>query len=230
MKKILLLFTTTLLCTSTILAQNEREDRKIEEQKTITFAFQPLQLFNAGGLHIDIEKRLGNSPSWLQLGITGYPFFLGSFDEDSSYEGYLYTDRWYLWGHDFSYMGGINVNLNFKHFFNKAQSFYLAGGISYGYFNIKYWGNEWYSFQENGLEYHSIRYTKQQQEINKLGINTYFGYQIPNRSAFLFDMFVGLGYRYGIYNEDRCEFDESILAPGYRGVTFLTGVRIGLKY
>ena len=198
-------------------------------QKKYTFATQPMQLFN-WGLRFDFEKRLGDGPGWLQFG----PAVYYSLEEDyNSPYGYYDANRYYydeefgFFREPYSKMRGGGLDVNYKRFINPARSFYLAAGLSYTYFNIKYWGMAWTDYTEDGLEYHEYKPDYLTQHINRLGVNTYFGYQIPTRKAFLFDMFVGMAYRHSISNKNKQSFDNYMISYGYTGFVFLTGIRIG---
>ncbi len=200
-------------------------------QKKYTVAFQPLQLFS-WSLRYDFEIRLGEGHGWLQFG----PAVYYSLEEESNhphyyYSGgdYYYTDYW-SYGNlrePYSKMRGGGLDVNYKRFVNPARSFYVAAGLSYTHFCIKYWGQYWSHYTENGLEYHEYGLDFQDQYINRIGVNTYFGYQIPTRGAFLFDMFIGLAYRHSISDKDKPAFDENMISYGYTGVAFTTGVRVG---
>ncbi len=206
-----------------------------KHQKKYTFAIQPMQMFN-WSLRLDFEIRLGDGLGWLQFG----PAIYGSPNESTNYPKYYYDeygDYHYpdVWFHlnlrePYSHMKGAGLDINYKRFVNPARSFYFAAGLSYTYFKIKYWGREWYDYIEDDLEYREYRLDYQDQQINRIGVNTYFGYQIPTRKAFLFDMFWGIAYRYSFYEKENPIFNEYMISYGRRGLVFLTGVRIGVGF
>jgi hypothetical protein len=120
--------------------------------------------------------------------------------------------------------------VNYKYFFNRAESLYLAGGLSYTNYKVEYTDEYWRSYTEDGLVYQVKEFGNRKQRINKLGLNTYFGYQLPT-PRFLFDMFVGLGYRGSFSANDIAnDLREGMLSCGYTGVVFMTGVRLGVKF
>jgi len=207
-------------------------DRYASTQKKYTFAIQPMQWFN-WSLRFDFEMRLGDGPGWLQFGPAAY--FLKNGDRNDS-PHYIYDENDYFfnyWYHDislrepFSKMGGGGLDVNYKHFINVSRSFYCAAGLSYTHFKIDYWGRAWNHYIEDGLQYHAYMLDYRTQHINRLGVNTYFGYQIPTRKAFLFDMFWGLAYRHSFSDKNKPSFNETMISYGYTGIVFLTGVRIG---
>ncbi|MDR1593201.1 MAG: hypothetical protein LBS43_01795 [Prevotellaceae bacterium] len=214
-----------LLAIVTFPAQIQAQDETIidklpHQKKNFTIASHPLYHFNSG-VRLDFEKRIKNTPSWIQLGISGN--FLGKRNNENNY--------WTIAsGDEFSYLRGGGLELNYKYFVNKKESLYFAGGGSLFHSNIEYMGDYWISYIEDGLVYQIIKYGKINQKINKLGINTYFGYQLPT-PTFLFDMFVGLGYRHSFRNNDTAKlFDDSMISLGYTGLVFITGVRFGVKF
>jgi hypothetical protein len=213
-------------------AQDASDDpyyqRYASSQKKYTFAIQPLQFFNST-LRFDYEMRLGDGPGWLQFGPAVYCSFKEDADRPNYYYDYYYYDDDYIdFLHEpYSKMRGGGLDVNYKRFINPARSFYLAAGLSYAYFNIRYWDRVWRDYTEDGLEYHEYGLDNRTQHINRLGINTYFGYQIPTRRAFLFDMFVGLAYRHSFADSGKQPFNKYMFSYGYTGAVFLTGARIG---
>ncbi len=219
-------------------AQSQEEvsssDLYLRHQKKYTIAIQPVQLFN-WGLRFDFEVRLGDGPGWLQFGPTGYYSIYGGSKDNPDY--YYSGDKYYYeWDYHLdireplTQLKGGGLDINYKRFVNPQRSFYVAGGLSYAKFDIEYWGREWYDYVEDGLDYHEYRLCYHDQNIDRIGINTYFGYQFPKRRAFLLDMFIGVAYRYSFYNKSGYEFDETMISYGRRGLVFLTGVRIGFGF
>jgi hypothetical protein len=166
--------------------------------------------------------RIKNTPSWIQIGASGY--WLPRKHTDYNY---YYT----ITGEELNYLLGSGLDLNYKYFFNKKESWYLAGGCSYTRYNIEYIDRYWHSYTDKyGLVYMTNEHGSLKHGINKFGINTYIGYQIP-KPTFLFDMFVGLGYKYSIRDNNKGKpFDDGMLSFGYKGVVFITGVRFGVKF
>ena len=208
---------------------NTENQRYTLTQKKVTFAVQPLQLIN-NGLRYDIEIRLGKGPGWLQIG----PAFYFLKDNDGNYPNYYYEGKtfyrnWYSfhWREPYSELKGAGLDLNYKHFLDARRSFYIAAGLSYTRYNIKYWAKVWKDYVEDGLKYYEYGEDYNTQKINKFGINTFVGYQIPTRSAFLFDVFGGYAVRYSFADDDKPPFDNSIFSYGYSGIVALTGFRIG---
>jgi hypothetical protein len=222
MKKTVILLSAILFVTS-LSAQiqiPENVPEKLPHQtKRFTVATQPLYIFN-NAIRLDFEMRIKNTPSWIQISPVGY--LLPALNEDN-------TEYWTFSGEELSSLRGGGLELNYKYFFNKKESFYVAAGGSYTHYNIGYSDYYMDKYIEDGLVYYMYKYGDMKQQINKWGLNTYIGYQIPT-PTFLFDMFVGLGYRYSHKNNDvGNQFDGSMISFGYTGAVFLTGVRFGVK-
>lgn len=223
MKKLLtVLFAVTMF--SALTAQNKfsPEERYPHLQKNYTVAIHPLYLYNAG-LRLDVEKRIKNTPAWLQIGATGH--FLSHKNNKFNY--------WALLGGSVNYLAGGGLDLNYKRFFNKKESFYFFGGCSYSHYSIEYFDRYLYSYpdpENNLVHYYKYKYGNLEQKINKLGLNICVGYQSP-QPTFLFDVFAGLGYRHSSKKNNEIKlFDDYMLAFGYSGVVFITGVRFGVKF
>ena len=185
-------------------------------QKKFTFAFQPLQLFN-WSWRSDFDMRLGNGPGWLQIGPAVYFAKNDKKTDDPRYyyEGntYHYFDRqsYFVFRVPFSEMIGGGLDVNFKYFIDARRSFYHAVGLSYAHFKIDYWGMAWKDYIEDGLRYHAYALDYCTQHINRIGVNFFFGHQIPTRNAFLCDLFWGLAYRHSFSDDDKPSFLFSAL-------------------
>jgi hypothetical protein len=211
-----------LLTVSSMSAQYRSEsvtEKLPHQEKKYSIASQPLYHFNSG-VRFDFEMRIKDTPSWIQISPSG--FWMPRAHRDYNY--------WTMISGDLNYLLGAGLELNYKYFFNRKESWYFAGGCSYTNYNIEYAGEYWNSYSEDGLVYHVKEHGSMKQGINKLGLNTYIGYQLPT-PTFLFDMFAGLGYRYSFRNNNMADpFNDGMLSFGYRGVVFITGVRLGVKF
>ena len=220
---------TILVCVCSVVSfaqAQEKTPRYMSSQKKITFAVQPLQVL-FGGFRFDIETRLGDGPGWLQFGPTIYSI---SKDRDNYYNNW--RDDFFREYESFSKLNGAGLHINYKRFIDPYRSLYFAYGLSYSRFNLDYdgWLSEWKNYTEDGLAYHeySFLYKKHTQHIDRMSINSYFGYQIPSRHAFLFDMFIGFSYRHAEADKDKPQFDSYTYSYGHTGFVFLTGVRFGI--
>ena len=225
MNKVCFLF---LLCATAIQVQSQDIENKryAQTQKKVTFAVQPFQLFN-NALRYDFEIRLGNGSGWLQFGPA---FYLNTSDNHNyHYEGKDYYHNWYYgyWREPYSELKGVGLDLNYKHFLDARRSFYIAIGLSYTRFDFKYRGNKLEDYVEDGLTFYEYREGYYKQQIDRFGVNNFVGFQIPTRSAFLFDVFGGYAVRYSFSDEDKPSFANYPFSYGYSGVVPLIGFRIG---
>jgi opacity protein-like surface antigen len=228
MKKILsLIFVLiTLLSISSLSAQMQQDANLIARYphmgKQYTIAIQPLYIHNSS-LRLDFEKRLNNSPAWLQIGLTSN--ILPKTTDDK------YNNYWLILAdEEFNELYGGTLDINYKRFFNRKETWYYAGGCSFSHYNIEYVDRYIRSFTEDGMVYHEFDYGPLKQVINKVGMNTFIGYQPPTTS-FLFDVFMGLGYRYSFRkNDDLKHFNYSPFSFGYKGIVLIAGVRFGVKF
>ena len=204
--------------------------RYFSTQKKYTVAIQPFQWFNSGW-RFDFETRLGDGPGWLQFGPTVYSASGNGNSYSYGYDGYDYHSG-FSFHESFSKLNGGGLDINYKRFINPERSLYFASGLSYSRFNIDYHGGygEWKNYMEDGLQYHEYIYSQglHTQHINRTAINSYFGYQVPSRRMFLFDMFVGFSYRHANSEKDKPAFDRYAYSYGYTGLVFMTGLRFGI--
>ena len=225
----------TCLFISTTQADDFPDKPVTSTQKNFTIAIQPLQLFN-WAWRLDFEARLGNSNGWLQFGPAIYSVDKSGGNENPSYyyyeDFYYYTNFWFDIGlrEPFSKLNGYGLDINYKQFLNPSQFFYFAGGLSYTRINIKYFGRVFKDYIEDGLQYHESVSDFHTQTIKKFGVNAFLGIQIPNRSAFLCDMFWGLAYRHSFSDNKKYAFNNTMFSFGYSGVVLLMGVRLGVKF
>ncbi|MDR1667829.1 MAG: hypothetical protein LBS03_09105 [Bacteroidales bacterium] len=214
--------TVFVLCAS-IAAAQDVEQQPVNAPVPVrkwTFAFQPAYIFQTA-VRIDVERRFKTTPGWLQMGATIYPF---TYREAPKEWGWKFG---WIFGDPYSSMWGYGLNVNYKYFIHRLL--YVAGGPAYHYFDVKYFGDQWINFTEDGLTYHKNKYGLNGQQIHRLGVNAYFGYQRISRRSSLFDAYIGIGYRYGIHRHNHLKaFDSSRLSLGSSGFRFLIGVRLGV--
>ena len=208
---------------------NTENKRYAQTQKKITFAVQPLQLFN-NGLRYDFEIRLGNGPGWLQFGPAFY--FLPNNTNNSAYyyEGndYFYDRYNFSWREPYNKLKGIGLDINYKHFLDSRRSLYMAAGLSYTRFDIKYRSQDRNDYiKDDIMYYYESGKGYNTQKIDRFGINHFVGFQIPTRGAFLFDMFGGYAVRFSFAEEDKPLFNNAMFSYGYSGIVALIGFRIG---
>jgi hypothetical protein len=194
-------------------------------RKQYTIAIQPLYLYNLGW-RLDFEQRIPDSPAWIQIGaaVNSMP--------RTTLNGVPRNDNeWVLInGDELSRLIGGGLYLNYKYFFDRKETWYWSGGCSYSHYNIEYFDKYMRSYTEDDLVYYTYDDKKFKQNINKIGLSTYIGYQSP-RPTFLFDIYMGAGYKHSFYSDpDGRRFNQGMIGLGYRGFVFITGVRFGVKF
>ena len=236
-KRVSLLFLVMWMVTPHLYAQNESVDRYARFkllQKRYTITIQPMQLLLNNGLRLDFETRIGEGPNWLQFGPTLYMAKKNNVNPD-----YYYYDNDYHSGFGFTgfrepffKLKGGGLDINYKRFIDPRLSAYLAAGLSYTHFNLNYYGvrSSWKEYTQDGLLYHEYNYMFgwQNQHINRMSINCYFGHQVPSSFKFLFDMFVGISYRHSFSDKEKYPFNKYKFSYGYTGFVWMTGIRLGI--
>jgi len=192
-------------------------------QKKATFTIQPLQFFSHS-LRLDFEARLGKGAGWLQLGPAIY---LGVDDRDVPiyyYDGKKYHESEFSLHlrEPYAELFGGGLDLNYKYFFNARRSLYVAAGVSIAGFNLQYLSREY--LDDDKTQYNEVY---NDQHIDRKAFNNFIGYQIPTRSTFIFDMFVGYTFRISKCDKNKPSFDDFWYSYGYNGVVVQTGFRIG---
>ena len=216
----------TLLAPMQVKAQNRYD----WSQKKYTITIQPLQIVLRNSLRLDFEVRLADGPGWLQFGPA---FYYAERESDHLYVGEYRYHYWYqdnfAFNEPFTKLFGGGMDVNYKLFLNDHRSIYFLSGLSFTRLNISYWGSEWGDFEEDGLSYSWYQHTKELcQRINRTGANLLFGFQVPSRHLFLFDMFGGFSYRYSTSQKNKPSFGENAFSYGYTGWVFVTGFRVGI--
>lgn len=199
-------------------------------QKKFTVTAQPLQIFNWCLRH-DFDIRLGDSPNWLQFGLSVYYRPLKN-NDNYYYEGNEYYNRYYWnagWFREpFSELRGYGLDINYKRFLDARRSLYFAAGLSYSRLDIKYKGWFWKDYLEDGLQYSKYIRDFNTQQITRQGFNLFFGHKIPNRRSFVFDLFWGFAYRRSfLADKNKPAFDRGMFSYGYTGIVLLSGIRVG---
>ena len=196
----------------------------MQTQKKFTFAIQPMQLFNSS-LRYDFEFHLGKGPGWLQLGPAFY--YVPDNNQNNRYYEHYGNRFGFQWSESYSEAKGMGIDVNYKHFLDTRRSFYMAAGLSYARFNIKFLGQVWEDYIEDGLKYSTYKDGQHAQQIDRWGVNHFIGFQIPAQSAFLFDVFGGYAIRFSSSDENKPAFDSYMFSYGYTGFVLTMGIRIG---
>ena len=108
---------------------------------------------------------------------------------------------------------------------------YIAYGISYQHFKIKFWEYAWVTFIKDDLEYLEYKLAEQEKKIDRAGVSLLFGNQFIYKNVFLIDVYLGGGIKYSIINSTLEEFTDQdiyIYDYDYTGIVPVIVVRIGI--
>ncbi|MDR2498151.1 MAG: hypothetical protein LBD28_01785 [Tannerellaceae bacterium] len=174
------------------------------------------------GMRIDIDRRLSNPYNWLSLGIVGYWAFEGS--ETTIFPLLAFSEA--------KSVSGAGAILSFKHFFGRGrQMFFLEAGASAHYYDIRYDGWGFLSFQEDNLTYYEWHYDEIAHQFPKVGGHLLFGIQLPSRSRVFVDGALGLGYNHSFYDPELFMPENYRVLYGLsrRGLYFTGEFRLGIR-
>lgn len=188
-----------------------------------TVAIQPFYLAD-GGLRFDFEKQLGSPKQWLQLGIAGY------YLSDKSNNPGDYWETISSGGDNIMSLKGAGIWINRKAFIPSSRFVYISGGLSYKYLDVGYTGRGYIPYIEDGMQFYEYSDYKDNQVFNKVTGSLCLGLQTSLRYRIILDTYLGLGYTYSFYDEDKPSFNHDMFGYGYRGVTLIGGIRLGVTF
>ncbi|MFN6944078.1 MAG: hypothetical protein ACK4ND_03955 [Cytophagaceae bacterium] len=122
--------------------------------------------------------------------------------------------------------------LNFKHYLTDPQkvvSIYLSSGVFYQRSTVRYPGEEYVSFESEGLTFLRLAPAEISQTFNKAGLNISYGMQLRIKKLIM-DFYSGVGMRYTLPYKERGHFrsfTRSFFYPAYSGPVAIIGLRIG---
>jgi len=192
--------------------------------RTKTISIVPQYLINKG-LRIDFEKQL-SSRQWLQVAPQFYMDLKGR--ENSDYSSSDDDTK------DYEKMYGFGLDLNHKIFLknNLARPFggYVSYGASYQHFSITLKGYRWDKVEVDGLPQLKPTFAEATQTIEKIGAQLCIGAQYEIVDFLFWDIYIGLGFRYSIYNSplNIRRLEENLWDYGYSGTTLIGGFRLGV--
>lgn len=218
------LFVSGLLLISVVCSsQTEVVAEKVAEKEfKYALSFEPLYLFNAG-IRFNFETLLkGDQRQVLQISAIGY------------YNDW-YDDDWETLLLDNTYgsnkVAGGGVGVDYRLFpSSQYQKFYVSGGISYHYFSLNHDACKLVSFTEDDLVFYEPVMTTSNTPFNKFGANFCLGLQNRKSKVILTDIYMGAGYSYGFFDEEKYTPGNTMHSIGYRGITLLLGFRLGFRF
>lgn len=170
---------------------------------------------------ISLDKQISNSSSWIILS----PSFTSS-----------YTDM--LWMLNYDRRIGWGATLSHRYFVNNpepAKGVYFQYGVVYNYNQLTYEGLSWVQTSYVGTEAITTDYSTVKDHIHQYGFDILIGYQAVINKKMLLDFYFGIGNRNSItvtnaVSSQNSNGGDGILAPDYRGVLPLAGMRIGFLF
>ncbi len=201
------------------LAQQNKEE--IEYKNSIGFVPHYLIM---NGLGLNYERKIGDK-QWLAL---APQLYANEQSESNSYD--LGSDGFYT-----SLLGvGLTVMHKYDFIHDLERSIYIAYGMEFNYFELKYPYEAWYTYEENGLEYYTYGIAEYKETIQRAGVDILIGYRWHPLSNFYTEIYTGGGIRKSFSETNQTtnpqKFDEYMNGYGYTGTVFLIGLKIGFLY
>ena len=189
-------------------------------------AVQPQNLF-MHGLRVDIQPYVGernqlvfapqfhfsNGGSWI--------FNTGSSDVAVS-------------NVDFQKLRGFGLEFNYRIFSDAGVPLYGAFGVGYNFFRPTYISNNVqipFAGQHAPGGSFTLERAENYQKINRWKLNLLMGYTVPTMHGFFFDLYWGLGFRYGTASKnlpDNVNFTRGMWNMAYQGFSLELGLKVGL--
>lgn len=204
-------------------AQISPESQVVTHKKKYVAGFSLSEFFNSG-LNLNYDRRIGNTRQWMMFDISGY--YMAA-DKDS-YQG---LGNFLSAFDSFNRYKGFGLGAGYKYFPFKYEFFYVCGGVSYKYFNVRYRAFEYVPFTEDGMSFYAYELVNPKtNNFNRLGANICTGIQSTMRHVFHVNLYAGLGYVYSIHHAREGIFDDGVFGFGHTGVTFIFGFRFGWAF
>lgn len=219
----LILLILFIISSGTIDGQEIKKRNSIENYPKYTIAIQPWHLIN-GTLKIDFETQLNSPKNWLQVTVSGSYLKKKDLYPSGSLWSTFNSDF-----DDFHGLSGFGTGVAYKSIFYPTW-FYYSIGVNYAYYNVHYPSYGFHPYVEDGLTYYDYYRRLEKQTFNKLSSSLCIGMQSNLNSDVFFDIYIGIGYAYSIYDKNKRAFDENIYGFGRRGTFFAGGVRFGFAF
>jgi len=194
-------------------------------------SFEPNCLLE-GGLRINLEKKL-RSIDRLEVNLTGY--YLPYRDMQSA-DNYLFSMWWDGGGYstlntDFekriSGLSGLGIGTTYKHYF--FRRFMISTAFSYTLYNVQYANYDFYQYTEDGLNFYDYLWMNTHQPFHKLTTHVALGARTTFVRTLFAEPYIGLGFAYSFYDENKRHYDETMLGYGYRGYYLAAGIKLGFN-
>lgn len=225
MKKIILsIFVCLLIFQTSAFSQMSKvsDDADAKSNFPLSVSFQPIYLIN-NSLKFDVELQQKGKPSAfigsLEL-IRGNPQLLYNTGDNNAT-----TDC----------ISGVGIGLAYKLKLNpteKLTSFYFSPGVSFRKMKITLTGDDYYTYQEDGIQYFTFGKVDKKYPINSAFVFSNFGYHKVWTTTMLLDTYLGFGYKLStkdnVLETDR-DYEKPTYGFSYSGFIFQVGVKFGFQ-
>ena len=219
----IILFLCCLFSSSRLQAQTTEE-----KSAQSAISIEPHYLMN-GGLGLNLETKICPN-HWIELNLTGFHLS----HSDRKFSDYYFWS-WYGGGHaipnsDFDYISGLSglgIGATYKYYF--FRNFRVNTALSYNWYNVGYEGYEFYPYTEDGLTFYDYKWANIHQPFHKLRLHVALGVRSTFERVFFAEPYVGIGYTYSFYDENKRAYDETVFGYGHRGLYVLAGIKLGFN-
>lgn len=129
-------------------------------------------------------------------------------------------------------VSGVGLNLAYKYKLEKSDkitSFYVSPGITLRKVQLNTKGEDFYTYQENGVEYYTYGLIEKKYNINSALIFGNLGYQKVWNTGIMLDTYLGFGYKTTTRNS-KLEVDRDYEKPFYVFNFNGFGLQVGLRF
>lgn len=224
MKNVGYLILISLFCMASTEINAQRED--VFSNRKFSVAVEPLLLFDAG-MGVDVEMRLKETNSWLNLRLTGNRLSRSDADLSNDFmSNYMTMNSAFEEFHSYS---GFGVRATYKNYYLRDE-FYWGAGIGYNYFDVSYYAETYKPFVEDGMTFYRFYQGKETQYFNKIYPFITTGVRSPSHRKIFVEGYITVGYSYSYYNETKKAYNKNFFSFGHRGVAMSFGGRVGWQF
>ncbi|HET8829910.1 MAG TPA: hypothetical protein VFM79_11245 [Pelobium sp.] len=197
-------------------------DADAKSNLPLSISFQPLYLMN-NTIRFDVEMQQKEKAS----------AFIGALEIINGNTQLLYNG-----GDDNAtkdFVSGAGIGLAYKLKLNpseKLTSFYFSPGVNFRTLKISLKGEDYYAYEEDGIEYYTFGETEKKYPINSAMIFGNLGYHKVWTTTILLDAYLGFGYKLSTSDkllEANRDYEKPIYGFNYTGFTFQAGIKFGFQ-
>ncbi len=192
-------------------AQNEEEQKPENGNDTYFFLVPQYAIIN--GFRLDVERSFDQGNKALVFS----PHFYVRNGDDNDFRTT-----------DFNSLIGAGLNADYKYYLSDRQISYISVGAGYHYFNSKHNGSAWVETNGDEIMHETGEYS---QIVNRVNVNALLGFKVEITDRIYTDLYTGMGLKYAMIDSQLSQtyFDEYMWQHAYSGVTYLVGIKVGVK-